>query len=139
MKTQIKSAKMVITMLLVTAFTFTGFGQSDGPPGNDSMQLIDDITSITKGPDQKKNCIELKISPNPIRNSATIEFTIEKATEMQIAVYNQKGVMVMDVVKQRFDKGKNTVTFTPSHLPTGTYYVCVFCGKKRGLQRCMII
>ena len=139
MKTQTKNFRMLIVALLISVFTLSGYGQADGPPGNDSMQVIDDITAMTKGPDYRKNCIELKLSPNPIRNSATLEFTIEKATVIQVAVYNQQGLMVLDVVKQKFDAGKNKVTFTPSNLPTGTYYVCVFCGKKRGMRRCVII
>lgn len=128
---------MLLAIFLGCVFTLTGFGQASGPPGCDS--IIENINDLAKGPDYRKNCIDLKLSPNPIRNSATIEFVLEKAATVQIGVYNQHGVMVLDIVRQKFDAGRNNVTFTPSKLPTGTYYICVFCGKKRGMRRCMII
>jgi len=137
MKTQTINARM-ISFLLILMFVLSGFGQTSGPPGNQASDTDDSIIILTKAPD-KKNCIEVKVSPNPIRSSATIEFTLKKAVVIQIGIYNQQGVMVMDVVKQRFDVGLNKVTFTPSNLPTGSYYICVSCGKKRGMRKCMII
>ena len=137
MKTQIMKAR-IISFLLVAMFVLSGFGQATGPPGSNTPDDDNSIMILTKAPD-KKNCIEVKVSPNPIKSSATIEFTLKKAVVIQIGIYNQRGVMVMDVVKQKFDEGPNKVTFTPSHLPTGSYYICVSCGNKRGMRKCMII
>ena len=138
MKTRTMNAKVLACIFLTGIFALSGFSQATGPPDDKPADSQDNFTILTKSTD-KKNCIDLKINPNPIRNSATIEFTLEKAVVIQIGVYNLQGEMVLDVVKQKFEVGKNRVKFTPSKLPTGTYYVCVSCSKKRGIRRVVII
>ncbi len=139
MKAQKKNVKMFAVLVLMCIFALSVSGQATGPPDCDSLQSLDNITSLTKGPNKTKNCIELKLCPNPIRNSATLEFDLSERSMVQIAIYDKQGNMVMDVVRQKFDKGHNKVTFSPSSLPTDTYYLCLFTGKKKGMRRCVII
>ncbi|MEN8224806.1 MAG: T9SS type A sorting domain-containing protein [Bacteroidota bacterium] len=139
MKTQTMKASVLTGIFLICIFAISGFGQATGPPDCDSMQVIENIKAWTKGLGDKEDCIELKLSPNPIRNSATLEFELSESATVQISVYNQQGLMVLDVVRQKFDAGKNKITFSPSELQTGTYYICLTTGKKKGMQRCVII
>ncbi|HSG67939.1 MAG TPA: T9SS type A sorting domain-containing protein [Bacteroidales bacterium] len=142
MKTQIFNAKMIAGLFVMCMFTLTGFGQLTGPPGGEDLNaqgLPDSIDKINKGFVDKKDCIELKLSPNPICNSATIEFELDEEATVEICLYSQQGVKVLDIVKQKFGAGTNKVTFTPSNLPSGTYYLCLCNGKQRGMRRCVII
>jgi putative intracellular protease/amidase len=88
---------------------------------------------------RKAEKLEFKLCPNPISSSSEIAFCLEQEATVHIAVFDQQGHMVMDVVKQPFRQGKNSVTFNPSSLPTGIYYVYLFSNGKMGMQKCMII
>ena len=142
MKTRTINARVLCGAVLICVFALSGFGQATGPPGCDSVLTFDspdNISGIMKANHDKKNCIDLKLCPNPIKNSATVEFELKEASVVQIAVYNNQGELVLDVVKQKFAAGRNKVKFTPSKLPTGNYYVCLFTGTKKGIRRCVII
>ena len=140
MKTQIFNVKVIASLLVMCMFAMTGFSQVKGPPTEEgSKALPDSIERITKTFPDKKDCIELKLSPNPIRNSATLQFDLKEESIVEICLYNQQGVKVLEIVKQKFAAGTNKVTFTPSNQPTGTYYICLCNGKKKGMKRCVII
>ena len=66
-------------------------------------------------------------------------FDLDEAAIVRIAIFDRHGKMVLDVVKQQFDAGHNHVTFSPSSLPTGIYYLYVFSGGRVGMRKCMII
>jgi putative intracellular protease/amidase len=83
--------------------------------------------------------LSISLYPNPISTSSTVEFTLCDASLVHIAIFDQQGNMVQDIVKQEFDAGLNRVTFTPSSLRSGCYYVYVFCGGQVCMQKCMVI
>jgi hypothetical protein len=142
MKLRTMNAKLLSGLLLICFLATSGFGQTTEPPGCDSVLTFDspdDITGMMKVNHDKKNCIDLKLSPNPIKSSATLEFDLAEDAIVQIAIYDKQGALVRDVVKQKFSAGHVRVKFSPSDLPTGNYYICLFSGKKKGIQRCVII
>lgn len=85
----------------------------------------------------KKLCF--KLFPNPISTSTTVEFMLDDPQNVQIALFDQNGNMVLDVVKQKFNAGRNRVHFSPANLPSGVYYLYLFAGEKREMRKCMII
>jgi hypothetical protein len=91
------------------------------------------------GPGRKNERLDIKLCPNPIQTSSCIVFRLDKAAEVHIAVFDQQGHMVLDVVRQKFLAGQNKVTFTPSALNTGVYYLYLFSEGKIGMQKCMVI
>lgn len=140
MKTQIFNAKVIAVLLVMCMFALTGFSQETGPPVEDGQGgLPDSINKITKTFPDRKDCIELKLSPNPIQNSATVQFDLEEESTVEICLYNQQGLKVLDIVKQKFPAGTNKVTFTPDGLSSGTYYLCLCDGMKKGMRTCVII
>jgi len=100
---------------------------------------VENSTYVAENPDRNWNKMDLQICPNPIKTSSCIKFELDRSSVVHIAVFNRQGAMVMDVVKQEFDQGHNSVTFSPSSLPTGIYYIYLFCEGKMGMQKCMII
>jgi len=102
-------------------------------------KTVENSTSLRESMSKKKSKIEMKVCPNPIKTASCIQFELDESAVVHIAVFNQQGIMVMDVVKQEFQSGPNKVTFTPSSLPTGIYYVYLFSSGKLGMQKCMVI
>jgi len=104
--------------------------------------LIRDVVETSTSVSERKNKserMEVTLCPNPIKSSSCIQFDLESRSMVHIALFNQQGRMVQDIVKQEFLPGKNKVTFSPVSLPTGIYYVYVFCNGRMGMQKCMII
>jgi len=105
-------------------------------------ELIRDIVESNTSIQEKKrksDRIEVALCPNPIKSTSCIQFELENRSVVHIALFNQQGNMVQDIVKQEFLPGKNKVTFSPATLPTGIYYVYVFCEGRMGMRKCMII
>jgi hypothetical protein len=104
-----------------------------------TMEAVENALSIKKDLAKKKEDFCLKIYPNPIVSSATIDFDMKKSGEAHIMIFDRKGNMVLDVVKHTFDSGHNRVTFTPSSLPSGVYYLYLITSECRAMRKCMII
>lgn len=100
---------------------------------------VESTTAITEKNKRNPRKIDLSICPNPIRSTSCIEFALEEKASVHIAVFDQRGKMVMDVIKQQFVAGQHRVTFSPASLPTGFYYVYLFSAGKIGMQKCMVI
>lgn len=104
-----------------------------------TREVVENATAIRQHLARKKSDFDIDLYPNPICSSACIGFELERSTEVHIAVYDRQGHMVLDVVKQKFDTGYNKVTFFPSHLPTGIYYVYVIKEGRKAMRKCVII
>ena len=102
-------------------------------------QAVETSTFMKEGAKLKMDKIDLQLSPNPIKTSSCIQFSLDEAAIVHIAVFNQQGNMVQDVVKQQFHAGDHKVTFSPASLPTGIYYIYLFSKGRMGMQKCMII
>lgn len=100
---------------------------------------VENATFMRESRARKAEKLEFKLCPNPIKSTSEIAFCLDETATVHIAVFDQQGNMVMDVVKQPFQQGKNFVTFNPSSLPTGIYYVYLFSNGRMGMQKCMII
>lgn len=60
--------------------------------------------------------------PNPFDTETNITFSLEKANDVIIKVYDNLGKVVEELANERFDAGSHVVTFDGSELSTGTYY-----------------
>ncbi len=100
---------------------------------------VENSTYVQERLNKNSYKIDLRVCPNPIKTSSCIQFDLDKTSVVHIAVFDRQGTMVMDVVKQQFQEGENTVTFSPTDLSTGIYYVYLFCEGKIGMQKCMVI
>jgi hypothetical protein len=59
--------------------------------------------------------------PNPFNPSTRIGFSIPRATQARLEVYNMLGQRIATVLDEHMDPGYYTVTFDASTLPSGVY------------------
>lgn len=59
--------------------------------------------------------------PNPFAAATKIEFTVEKASDIRIALFNVLGEQIREVVHQRYAPGTYSLDLDASSLPAGAY------------------
>ncbi|MDA3887145.1 MAG: T9SS type A sorting domain-containing protein [Candidatus Delongbacteria bacterium] len=60
--------------------------------------------------------------PNPFNNMTTIEYALEKISDVKISVFNTQGQKVSELVNNKVGKGKHSVLFDGSRFNSGVYY-----------------
>jgi hypothetical protein len=60
--------------------------------------------------------------PNPFSRSTSISFSIPQAGSVRLAVYDLQGRLVRVLLSGLHPPGRRAITWTPEHLPAGTYY-----------------
>jgi len=66
---------------------------------------------------------ELMIYPNPVRDFASVNFTLNEKADINIHVFDMLGQSTMEVFRGNKYPGYHQVDFDPSILPSGTYFV----------------
>jgi hypothetical protein len=59
--------------------------------------------------------------PNPFNPSTTIQFSLPKATQLKINIYNMIGELVRTLADGNYDAGYHKVTLNAIDLPSGAY------------------
>ncbi len=59
--------------------------------------------------------------PNPFNPNTTIKFSLPKQTQLRINIYNMLGELIETLAEGTFNAGYHSVTFSGTHLATGTY------------------
>jgi hypothetical protein len=65
---------------------------------------------------------EFLISPNPIKDNATIAFELKKNSFVQLTIFNSTGERVFEIAEKEFSAGRNTILFENNSLSSGIYY-----------------
>lgn len=65
----------------------------------------------------------ISVFPNPIRQSATIEFNLISTQHVNISIVNTIGHQVHQVCNEQFSAGKHCKTFSCENLKTGIYFL----------------
>jgi hypothetical protein len=79
--------------------------------------------------------LSLKVIPNPISNSAEIEFTIPDGVPLQIDLYNLSGRKVQTLIGNQQTQGVHQYHLDASHLPNGIYLIRLQAGNRIATQR----
>jgi len=69
-----------------------------------------------------KETLDLSIYPNPIVNSATIEYKLKNPSTVQIIIYNHLGEQVELIVNEKMPEGKHSIVWNAKGLSSGIYY-----------------
>jgi len=70
------------------------------------------------------NIENISVSPNPISNSALINFTIIKKINVSISLYNILGEKVSSISETEYSPGDYSITFNKTeNLTAGTYFI----------------
>ena len=59
--------------------------------------------------------------PNPFNPGTTIGFSLPKASQLKINIYNMIGELVTTLAEGTFEQGYHSVTFNAANIPSGTY------------------
>jgi hypothetical protein len=77
--------------------------------------------------------------PNPFNPSTTIEFTVHKAGNVRLAVYDLLGRQVEMLLDKRLDAGVFRVNFDARLLPGGTYFYTLENGEQSLTKKMMLV
>jgi hypothetical protein len=59
--------------------------------------------------------------PNPFNPSTTIGFSLPKASQVKINIYNMIGELVETLAEGTFEQGYHSIAFNAASIPSGTY------------------
>ncbi len=77
--------------------------------------------------------------PNPFNPSTRIQFSLAKAADVHIDVYDLKGRRVDSIAEGPRAAGLHTITYEPKQLASGVYLVLMRADSFRAVQRIMLV
>ncbi len=77
--------------------------------------------------------------PNPFNPSTTIEFTLPRAMEVQLAVFDALGRKVATLVNGKLEAGSHRVQFDARHLSAGVYFYSLKAGQMIKTRKMLLI
>jgi hypothetical protein len=110
---------------------------SNGQYGKGESRWFKTASSLSV---DKINCLsELTVYPNPAKDMAKLNFSLEKASKLTIAVYDQLGQLVQTVSNNQFNAGVNTIEINTIALNTGIYSIRIDAENGTLTQRISVI
>jgi hypothetical protein len=104
---------------------FASDGTSEDLPG----WLIDEVAGIGCDLGGKMGAAgyidTMKVWPNPARGKAQVSYTLRKAGNVSVKLYDASGRLAAQVPTSGFKKGRNTATFDATRVARGVYFVKV--------------
>ncbi len=103
---------------------------------------VDAVTSVGE-PEAAPSGIALAANyPNPFgsgaASSTTLRYSLDRADDVQLQVYDASGRMIATLVEGRREAGSHTAAFAASNLPAGTYFAVLRAGSQT-LTRKMVL
>lgn len=77
--------------------------------------------------------------PNPVRDAATLRFTLPTAADATLAVYDVLGRCVATLVDGTLAAGDHEATFDAAGLPSGVYLARLAAGSHRATTRLVVV
>ena len=94
---------------------------------SDGRGLFYDTTFYVKlGVDPVEKPVEsnaLQIRPNPVKQAATVTFTLNESAPVTAAVFDLTGRMVQEVTLGTYNRGTHSSVIDMTNLPNGTYII----------------
>ncbi|MBC8478078.1 MAG: T9SS type A sorting domain-containing protein [Candidatus Delongbacteria bacterium] len=69
--------------------------------------------------------------PNPFNPSTTIEYSLATSGSVQLSVYNIRGQLIYEIQDGFMPAGQHSVTWSPTHLSSGIFFVELCAGGER--------
>jgi uncharacterized protein (DUF1501 family) len=89
------------------------------------LDFVDATATVPTGINNKGNgptSFKLEQNyPNPFNPTTTISFSLAKAADVKLRVYNIKGSLIRTIINKRKSAGEYSISFDASTLPSGTY------------------
>ncbi|MFN0203838.1 MAG: T9SS type A sorting domain-containing protein, partial [Bacteroidia bacterium] len=82
--------------------------------------------------------IELKIYPNPAKESASLSLRLQESSQISAEIVNVMGQTVRDITNEQGISGEFTQSFSVAGLPTGLYWVKLRINEAETFQKMWI-
>ena len=99
--------------------------------GTDSSTLVE----LNKKPQS----YSLGIYPNPFNSSLSISYTIAKASDIFIDIYDLTGNMVTELVNEHQEAGYYSALWNGENIPSGIYFVRLKAGEQTITKRAILM
>ncbi|BDS13888.1 T9SS type A sorting domain-containing protein [Aureispira anguillae] len=97
---------------------------------NINFDVLSSVTAI-------ESVAALAIMPNPVRDIMNVEFSLEEADDLTIAIHNALGQQVQHVATENF-VGANTISVNTSNLSAGVYFLNITSSKGIKTERFVV-
>lgn len=102
--------------------------------------IRNNVDALLGEPPVVDNDIETVINyPNPFTESTTISFSLKKAGNVQITIWDITGKRVYEVADRFYEEGENTATWNASGYSSGIYFCQVKLGEQRAVQKMVLV
>ncbi|MCF6170809.1 MAG: T9SS type A sorting domain-containing protein [Bacteroidales bacterium] len=80
----------------------------------------------------------VSVFPNPFKTSASIAYELNKATSVQVSIYNHLGKQI-EVIRKKQSAGKQKLIWDATGFPSGVYYFHLMAGKQTARGKMLLI
>jgi len=103
----------------------SGYGNCDASGGTDLWIMKLDAEDLSAAQPRFVNTAQssLESFPNPFNSTTTLAFSLPRAEEVVVSVYDVLGRQVETLAKETRGMGKQRLVFDGSPLSTGTYFI----------------
>jgi hypothetical protein len=77
--------------------------------------------------------------PNPFNPTTTINFSLAKASNVKLLVYNILGQQVRTLIDTRMNAGQQSVVFDASKLASGVYFYRLETGNFSSVKKMLLL
>ena len=106
---------------------------------NGIIMKYNGVTGINDNSKTPKSFALLQNFPNPFNPSTTINFVIQKKSQVNLSVFNTLGVKVAELVNGNRNAGEYQVDFNASGLPSGVYLYKLITGNFSSSNKMIIL
>lgn len=95
---------------------------------------------ITAGITEKGNNIRsIRLYPNPMNNSATVDLNLDEPSEVTVIVYDITGKVAVNIFTGEMNSGNNTIKINTSEIPAGIYFTTIVSNNVKKTLKTVII
>ncbi len=103
-----------------------------------SITSVNDIVNVNDIA-ASKNDFMLINYPNPVSESTTIEFLLNKKSNVNLQIWDECGRLIETLVNETMPGGLHSVIFDRKNLRAGIYYYCLTAENKRKTNKMVIV
>ena len=81
----------------------------------------------------------ISVSPNPVRNSASISYSLPKSGNISLEIYNIKGQLVETLVTEHQEAGKHSVVWDVKNNRSGIYFYRIQTSDFSETKKCILM
>ncbi len=105
----------------------------------DYIQLVREVVGAVEPGEIAATYTLAQNYPNPFNPATTINFSIAKATNVKLVVFNILGQQVAQLVNDKLAAGAHTVVFNANNMATGVYFYRLEAGSFVDVKKMLLL